>query len=965
MNVTTQTGGDLAWRTLTPGVAGLPGPRYEGVALMIAGADRPPGDFIGRPSGDAPDPGWRAARRLLRGSLRILVAGQCLGQAADGLAQIAFAQFVVFEAGKGATAARIASLLAVTLLPFSLVGPFAGVLIDRWSRRRVLILVSLLRAVLTLAAMITVIAGSEAGAFVGILLLLSTSRFVLAAKGAALPRTVRTHELVTGNAISSVAGMSASFLGAVGGAGFVGHSTTAGFVVASLFYLTAAVVFVRLPDVGGGGGREVLARVRQALADVIEGMRTVIRTPQIGRPLTAVWAHRLLLGAGFVLLVLVADSKFHLRIAGYGLALGVTGVAAFVGSAAAPVCARRWRSGSLLPVAFVPPAVATYVGGIAPSLVVLVAGLAVTAFSFQLLKVLVDAMVGGASPDAVRGRVFSVYDVLYNVAFVAAGLLMVPLWHPDRVRPLLWLIAAAFGVGWLIFARLLNTWPFTGRSRALSAGPRLSGRVGALVAGALPVLAFPALSFWWLAWVVLVPLLLLIRRAPTSREGAIRAWWAGAGFILATGYWLLPTVGPAFVLIATGLGLLWLPWGWAAHRMLSGRPRPAVLLGALVVLPSGWIAIEAIRSWQSLGGPWALLGASQWNEPNMLASASLGGVWLTGFLIVLVNTAIVAVLATGSLGVRAAAIAAAGCALALGPVWAAARPTLPTIGSVRVALIQPGVMNDPASRLARQIELTSALTDKHPDLVIWGESSVGYDLPSNPEVGGQLLALARVMRADLLINVDARRGGTGIYKSSILITPDGIDGSYDKTRLVPLGEYIPLRHLLGWITHFSKAAKENRHRGHGPVVLHAGQVAAGPLICFESTFPDMARREVALGAELLVYQTANSTFQGTWMQPQHASLAAVRAVETGRSAVHVALTGTTAAFDATGHRLAWMAPGHSGATVVSLTLTGGRTPYDDAGDWVLALSVAVIGAAVAAASLRDTVKRDRTLAPHM
>src|SRR5581483_10920703 len=118
----------------------------------------------------------------------------------------------------------------------------------------------------------------------------------------------------------------------------------------------------------------------------------------------------------------------------------------------------------------------------------------------------------------------------------------------------------------------------------------------------------------------------------------------------------------------------------------------------------------------------------------------------------------------------------------------------------------------------------------------------------------------------------------GIYKSAVLVTPTGLAGSYDKTRLVPFGEYIPLRHLLGWITAFSKAAKENRHRGHGPVVLHAGGIALGPLICFESTFPDMARREVGLGAQMLVYQTATTTFQGTWAQPQHASVAAVRAV---------------------------------------------------------------------------------------
>ena len=113
--------------------------------------------------------------------------------------------------------------------------------------------------------------------------------------------------------------------------------------------------------------------MRQVLVDVTDGLKA-LRAPDIGRPLAAVWLHRLLLGAGFVLLVLIADSEFDLGISGYALALAVTGAAAFVGSVAAPVLARRWSPLALLPVAFLPPAAAVYVGGLAPNLVVLVVG---------------------------------------------------------------------------------------------------------------------------------------------------------------------------------------------------------------------------------------------------------------------------------------------------------------------------------------------------------------------------------------------------------------------------------------------------------------------------------------------------------------------------------------------------------------------------------------------------------------
>ena len=150
-------------------------------------------------------------------------------------------------------------------------------------------------------------------------------------------------------------------------------------------------------------------------------------------------------------------------------------------------------------------------------------------------------------------------------------------------------------------------------------------RYAALAAGVLPVLCFPAPSLGFLAWVVLVPGLLLMRAAPSAREAAVRGWWFGAGFIMAAHYWLLPNIGPALLLVALALGALWAGVGVSAWALL----RPPMTLGrclaALVVVPSYWLLVEWIRSWQALGGPWALLGASQWQHPAMLALASVGG----------------------------------------------------------------------------------------------------------------------------------------------------------------------------------------------------------------------------------------------------------------------------------------------------------------------------------------------------
>jgi apolipoprotein N-acyltransferase len=172
-----------------------------------------------------------------------------------------------------------------------------------------------------------------------------------------------------------------------------------------------------------------------------------------------------------------------------------------------------------------------------------------------------------------------------------------------------------------------------------------------------------------------------------------------------------------------------------------------------------------------------------------------------------------------------------------------------------------------------------------------------------------------------------------------------------KTRLVPFGEYIPMRWALGWLTRISRAAGQDRVPGTGAEVLRtSGQVPFGPLICFESAFPDLGRAVVRKGAQVIVYQSSTSTFQGSWAPAQHASLAAVRAAETGRPVVQAALTGVTVAFDTRGRQVAWLDTDRRGVQVVTLELpaVSSRTPYDRLGDYVphLAILVTLVTAAV-------------------
>ncbi|MEU1623463.1 apolipoprotein N-acyltransferase [Streptomyces sp. NPDC005722] len=497
----------------------------------------------------------------------------------------------------------------------------------------------------------------------------------------------------------------------------------------------------------------------------------------------------------------------------------------------------------------------------------------------------------------------------------------------------------------------------------LTASPRRASPwtrgTAAVAAGALPALAFPAPALWWLAYVALVPWMLLARAAPTGRRAALDGWLGGAGFMVAVHHWLIPSLHVFIVLIALLLGVLWAPWGWLVRRLLGGAPDGRSVVAAVVLVPCAWLLVELVRSWEYLGGPWGLLGASQWQVTPALRLASIGGVWLVSFLVVAVNTALAALLAVPS-GRAAAGSVLAAAAVGTTAVWAWAPVPSRSGESVRVAVVQPGVVDGPQPRFDRGEELTRTLAGRGVDLVVWGESSVGFDLSARPDLADRLAALSRDVGADVLVNVDARRAdGLGISKTSVLMGPDGPVGpSYDKMRLVPFGEYVPARTVLGWATSVGRAAGEDRIRGDHQVVMDAGAVRLGPLVCFESAFPDMSRHLADDGAQLLVAQSSTSSFQESWAPAQHASLAALRSAESWRPMVHATLTGTSVVNDARGERIGpVLGTSSSTARVYDVPLVSGRSPYDRLGDWVPRLTVLLLaGAGAYEAALRRSVR---------
>ncbi len=192
--------------------------------------------------------------------------------------------------------------------------------------------------------------------------------------------------------------------------------------------------------------------------------------------------------------------------------------------------------------------------------------------------------------------------------------------------------------------------------------------MGLLLAGALLALAFPAANLEILAWFGLVPGLALIRAAPTRREAVVRSWWFGTGYLLTTMYWLAPNLGPGLLLVCIVLGFLWTAAGLATWSLLRPPVTIQRALAALVVVPSCWLVGEWIRSWQGIGGPWAVLGASQWQHPAILALAALGGIWLVSFALVMANTGLLIALVAKSAVVRIVGVAGAVVAILAGPV---------------------------------------------------------------------------------------------------------------------------------------------------------------------------------------------------------------------------------------------------------------------------------------------------------
>ena len=401
-------------------------------------------------------PPHHIVRELLRDrDLKLLLGSQFLAQAADGLAQAVFADVLVLEPLNAGTPARILMLFAVTLLPYSVISPFLGVLVDRWPRRSLLMWTNHLRGVmlLTLFAWSRLLPGNSA-LFGATLLLLGFGRLFLTTKGAVLPVLLHEHHLLRGNSLSSGGGMVAALLGAVAGiASVLVMPPEAAFALAGATYIAAAMTAraISIPLAHDIGGHEPIRRAILTVAgQLVEGLRAIWTTVHARLPLISIFLLRTLAMFVVIAAILIIKDAFGAeaervgRLSSSALALGAAGVGAFTGALTAPLVGTRLRRGGLILFGFaISSAGIVALGGILD----IYAVMALTflgGYGGFVSKVAVDAAVQESLPDEYRGRAFALYDILYNLASVAAGVVMVAFYpdDPSGLRPLM--IVAGF-----------------------------------------------------------------------------------------------------------------------------------------------------------------------------------------------------------------------------------------------------------------------------------------------------------------------------------------------------------------------------------------------------------------------------------------------------------------------------------------------------------------------------------------
>ena len=420
-----------------------------------------------------------------RGALRSVLAShnfqrlystRLAGQFGDGLLQSALATFVLFSPERQPDAVRVAAAFAILLLPYSFIGPFAGVLLDRWRRRNVLVRANLLKALLTIPIIVVVGAG-QADLILGffVLTVLGVGRFILAGLSASMPHVVSGRELITGNALAPTSGTIAVGVGGIIGVGIraaAGGGDTGSQVVlvaALVSFAVAGFIATRMAvDALGperGAPVDTFAKVAHGL---VLGARTLRDQLPARNIMVTIIANRFAFGVLTAGALLLVRGSFHpvsdadAALGDFVLATAGAAVGAFFGAVVTPRMTRTIGIGRWVSIVIAQGAVIGFgllvATALQPRLITLVAGATSIGLTGLSVKVCADTVLQRSIPDDRLGRVFALFDMIVNVALVT-GITITAFASP---------ISGQFTIGYALCAvlLLLTSWWYARSTRS-------------------------------------------------------------------------------------------------------------------------------------------------------------------------------------------------------------------------------------------------------------------------------------------------------------------------------------------------------------------------------------------------------------------------------------------------------------------------------------------------------------------
>lgn len=415
--------------------------------------------MIRRAAGAGPTTRQRVREVFASRGFRRLFWTRILSQLGDGVFQLAAADLLLFEKPGPNPALTLTALAAVTLIPFSAIVPFVGVFIDRWDRRKILTYTPIARAVLATALPLTVIGGDEGPAFYAVVLVvLSANRLFLATISAVLPQLVPEDDLLVANSVATTGGSVAHGIGLASGAALsaVLGGTRAGLIAGAAFATTALLARALPVHRGLEPVKAPLAEeLREVLRDLVDGIRRVRRSARATYALSAIGSLQVLVGAMSAVATVVFITRLGLGVGAVTRLLFALPVGIGLGVVLVPIVARRVRHDLLVPIAFGIGGVAVLASSASLTRDPVVAAAVFIGISYAFAKIPVDTIVQEEMPDAFRGRAFSVYDMLFNVARVAGtGIAAAAIEVPVRLERIVLLI----GICYLFASTAFGLW---------------------------------------------------------------------------------------------------------------------------------------------------------------------------------------------------------------------------------------------------------------------------------------------------------------------------------------------------------------------------------------------------------------------------------------------------------------------------------------------------------------------------